>query len=76
MIARWTVHWLKRIEPRKRLEWACRLFWLSIVGGVLSVIFLAHNNYERVLMAISWGAITITCVDFIATTDVRDEEPN
>lgn len=74
MIARWTVHWLKSIEPRKRLEWACNLLWLSLAGGAFSTAVICHTFFERVLMAISWGAITITCVDVIQTSDVRDEE--
>jgi hypothetical protein len=73
-MARWTIRWLKKTRPELRLLWAARLFWICNVLGILSVIFLCKTGFERVLMAISWGAITITCVDIVATTDVRDEE--
>lgn len=69
----WTVRWLKRIEPPRRLLWAAWLFWASIVVGALSAVFLCHTWFERVLMGISWGAITVTCIDIVCTTDVRDE---
>lgn len=72
-MSRWTVSLLKRIDPDVRLQWAARLFWFSLIGGLLSTVFLARDSYERVLMAISWGAITITCVDVVLTADVRDE---
>jgi hypothetical protein len=73
-MARWTIKWLKSIEPEERLIWSARLFWSSIVLGILSIVFLCNTGFERVLMAISWGAITVTCVDIVATTDVRNEE--
>lgn len=50
------------------------MFWGSILLGILSVLFLAQGGYERVLMAISWGAITITCIDVILTADVKADE--
>ena len=73
-MGRWTVKWLKKTKPQTRLLLAARLFWASLFLGTLSTVFLCHSFFERVLMAISWGAITITCIDVIATTDVRDEE--
>lgn len=72
-MGRLTIRWLKRADPAKRLLWAVWLLWASLFLGVLSTIFLCDTGFERVLMAISWGAITITCVDIVATTDVRDE---
>jgi hypothetical protein len=72
-VGRWTVHLLRRLDPAQRLHVAAWLFWLSILGGVLSTLLLAHSGYERVLMGISWGAITITTVDVVLTADVRDE---
>lgn len=73
-MARWTIRWLRKIKPERRLIMAARLFWWSIFLGILSIVFLCDNGFERVLMAISWGAITVTCVDIVATTDVRNEE--
>ena len=72
-MSRWTIKWLKSIEPERRLLWAALLFWFSIFLGIMSVVFLCNSGFERVLMAISWGAITVTCIDIVATTDVRDE---
>jgi hypothetical protein len=73
-MGRWTVKLLQNIEPDVRLLMAARLFWASIILGILSVLFICSSSFERVLMAISWGAITVTCVDIVATTDVRDNE--
>lgn len=73
-MARWTVLWLQRIKPEKRLQWAASLFWWTVILGVISVVFLCDTWFERTLMAISWGAITITCVDIVCTTDVRANE--
>lgn len=73
-MSRWTVHWLQSLKPEVRLVYAARLFWGSVVLGILSVAFLCNTGFERVLMAISWGAITITCVDIVCTTDVRAKE--
>ncbi len=61
-------------SPRIRFWGSVILFIVSIIGGLYSVIVLAHDSYEKVLMAISWGAITITAMDLMATTDVRKEQ--
>lgn len=74
MLSRWTVRWLQKISPDKRLEWAASLFWWTVVLSILSVIFLCHTWFERTLMLISWWAITITCVDLVSTNDVRVRE--
>lgn len=74
-MSRWTIRWLRRIEPEKRLEWAASMFWWTVVLGILSVVLLCHTWFERILMIISWGAITITCVDIVCTSDVRANEP-
>lgn len=65
---------LRKIDPETRLNVAAYMFWISIILGALSVMFLANNGYEQVLMAISWGAITVTCLDVILTADVRAED--
>lgn len=72
-MARFTITLLRRISPERRLEVAAYLFWLSIAAGVVSCVWLASTWYERVLMGISWGAITITCVDIILSADIRAE---
>jgi hypothetical protein len=66
---------LKLIKnPHARFWGAVVLFVLSLIGGAYSTLVLAHGGYEKTLMAISWGAITITAVDVMATTDVRKEQ--
>jgi hypothetical protein len=49
------------------------LFILSVLGGIHSVLFVAHAPYEKILIGISWGALVLTAIDIIATTDVRKE---
>jgi hypothetical protein len=73
-VARWTIKWLQSLDPEDRLLYAARLFWVSLVLGILSTIFLCNTAFERVLMAISWGAITFTAIDIIVTADVRVKE--
>lgn len=73
-MSRWTIRWLQKIEPHKRLESAAKLFWLTIFLGCFSVIFLCDSWFERILMFISWAAITVTTIDIICTEDVRDKE--
>lgn len=67
------MRWFRSIDPQVRVEWAARNFWLSIVFGTLATTFIARTGFERVLMAISWLAITYTCVDIIVGTDIRAE---
>jgi hypothetical protein len=74
VISKWTIRWLQKISPLKRLEWAANIFWWTVVLGILSTLFLCHGWFQRILMIISWGAITITAVDIICTTDVREVE--
>lgn len=73
LLGSWTVKLLKRIPPRKRLIVAAWLLWISILGGIVCTILFAKEPFEKIVMAISWGAITITCVDVIVSSDVRDE---
>lgn len=62
------------MKPENRVKAAWVLLVLTAIGGVYSVIWVAQTSYEMILMAISWGAITITCLDIVATTDVRANE--
>lgn len=61
-------------NPKVRFWFAVALFFCSIIAGIYSVVALADGGYEKVLMGISWGAITITALDLMATTDVRKEQ--
>lgn len=60
------------MKPKHRVIGAWVLLILSILGGVYSTIWLAQEPYERTLMGISWGAITITALDVLLTADVRN----
>ena len=73
-INRLTIKWLQRISPQRRLEWAAGLFWITFAASVICTIWLAHGAFQKILMFISWWAITITCVDICVTSDVRNEE--
>lgn len=59
------------MKPKTRVKAAWIFLLLTLVGGVYSVIWISHDPFEKILMAISWGAITITCLDIVLTADVR-----
>lgn len=73
-MGRWTIRLLRRIPPEARLIGASYLFWISIVLGIYCTIYVSKTGFERILMAISWLAVTLTCLDIILTADVRDNE--
>lgn len=73
-MGRITINFLRRLDPERRLLVAVYLFWFSIAGGIYSCIWVATNSYEKILMGISWGAITLTALDVIVTSDVRAEQ--
>lgn len=70
----WTIKLLRRVSPEARLHAASYLFWATIILGSYCTAFVASGGFQKILMAISWGAITVTCVDVILTADVRDNE--
>lgn len=70
----WTIRLLRRVEPETRLHVASYLFWISILLGTYCTFFVAKGGFEMILMAISWLAVTLTCIDVILTADVRDNE--
>jgi hypothetical protein len=72
-MGRWTIRALRCVSTEHRLHVAAYLFWTSVLLGTYCAIWVAKGGFEQVLMAISWGAITITCVDVILTADIRDE---
>lgn len=71
MIARTTVKILQCVKPEDRVTWAARVFWWSILLGIYCTAFIAKDAFERILMAISWLAVTLTALDIVLTTDVR-----
>lgn len=70
----WTIKLLRRVEPETRLHVASYMFWITIFLGTYCTLFVAKGGFEMILMAISWLAVTLTCVDVILTADVRDNE--
>lgn len=73
-MGQWTINLLRRIPPDTRLICAAYLFWISIILGVFCTIWVAKDAFEKILMAISWLAVTFTALDIILTADVRDNE--
>lgn len=64
--------WIDRgipLSPVARLRLAWLTLVLSILGMLISLVFV-HNEPPTVL-ALSWGAITITAIDILCTSDVR-----
>lgn len=53
-------------------------FWVSIIGGPFLSWWLPTLSdpmvFQRVLMFVSFYAITLTSVDWWSTTDVRAEQ--
>lgn len=72
-MGRFTIVLLRRLSPEQRLIVSAYLFWLSIVGAIYCTLFLAKTPYERVLMFISWMAVTYTAWDAVNTTQVGTE---
>lgn len=72
----WTVRLLRKMQPETRLHVAAWLFWISILLGVYCTIYVANGSFERVLMAISWLAVTLTAVDIVVSADIRSEVEN
>lgn len=58
-------------DPKTRFYGAIVLLCISILAGIHSVLFIAKDPYERILIGISWFAITITALDIVATTDIK-----
>jgi hypothetical protein len=58
-------------NPKVRFYGAIVLLVISILAGIHSVLFIADSSYERILIGISWGAITLTALDIVATTDIK-----
>ncbi len=73
-MGRWTIQLLRCVPTETRLHVAAYLYWISIILGVYSTLYIANGGFEKILMAISWLAVTLTCVDVILTADVRDND--
>jgi len=77
------INWLEckivKWDPDKRRTAAVGLLVWSLILMVLNVTLyvvgvLGQKELILVTLVLSWLAITLTAVDVIATTDVREEE--
>jgi hypothetical protein len=69
---------LDSIDPIKRRCYALALLEWSVVAYLLSAwavyTQVGLTWFEQIMLVISFGAIWVTCVDIICTTDVRVQE--
>jgi hypothetical protein len=61
------------VNPRWRRNGALVLVVVTLIGWPLSAFTWASGEPQFVL-GLSWLAITLTCLDIAATTDVRAEQ--
>lgn len=61
------------MSPRWRRRAALALLVVSLIGWPLSALTFAKGEPQFIL-GLSWLAITLTCADIAATTDVRTEQ--
>lgn len=69
----WTIRLLRSVAPEKRLIVSAYIFWISILLGTACTIWVARGGFEKILMAISWLAVTITALDVVLTAEIKDE---
>ncbi len=76
------IHWLEcKIvdwDPKDRRRAAVGLLIWSVILMVINVALYVFGVIDEshlilITLILSWLAITITCADVIATTDVREE---
>lgn len=60
------------LSPRNRVRGAWVLLVMSIIGWPVSQLTVAKNE-PPVVLALSWIAIIITCIDVVSTNDARDK---
>lgn len=61
------------MSPRWRRRAALIVTGITLIGWPLSALTWAKEEPQFVL-GLSWLAITLTCLDIAATTDVRAEQ--
>jgi len=61
------------MKPKLRRNIALALVGVTLIGWPLSALTWASGEPQFVL-GLSWLAITLTCCDIAATTDVRAEQ--
>jgi hypothetical protein len=69
---------LDRVDTEQRRIWAARILIVSVVGWAVSHILLVATGrtsfFEHCLMAISWAAISVSAIDVVITSDVREQQ--
>lgn len=73
------IEWAR--NPRNRVKAAWVMLWGSIAGAAsthTAILFTKPPGFTswtaHLLLALSWGAITITALNIIVTTDIRDKQ--
>ena len=61
------------MSPKWRRRAALVLLVASLIGWPLTALTVAKDEPQFIL-GLSWLAITLTCADIAATTDVRTEQ--
>jgi hypothetical protein len=61
------------MNPKLRRRAAIAMVIITLIGWPVSAFTWAANEPQFVL-GLSWLAITLTCLDIAATTDVRAEQ--
>jgi hypothetical protein len=74
----WVEHKIMEWEPSQRRRASVHLLVWSMVLGLINVILyvvgvINVDHLILVTLVLSWLAITITAMDLVATTDVREE---
>ena len=61
------------MPPKVRLYGAWVLLIASLVLWPISMVTFAKEE-PKVVLSLSWFAITMTCVDIVSTSDVRKQQ--
>lgn len=61
------------MSPRARVRFAWVLLVSSLIGWPISAFTIAKSE-PKVVLGLSWLAITLTAVDVLFTSDVRAEQ--
>lgn len=64
-----TPKWFKSRRGRLRLAWV--MFWASLAGWPLSIVFTDEPPF---ILSLSWLALTLTAWDVICTSDLKEDD--
>jgi hypothetical protein len=68
---------MQEIDPKVRRKWAARMFISGMVMWPLThvgLVVLPPWFFEHVMVALSVGAILVSEIDIVETSDVRAEQ--